>query len=117
LFIAVNFILSLFSESRALIPAFSFFVIFTVAVLEEYKWPGWFYWGFGIVSFIFSKIWFPLGSKQLLGGYYEFPYQWYFMNYGPWMSDQMYAIQGIFVLVSGIIFFIIIKDIIHLQNK
>ena len=117
LFIVVNFILSLFSESRALIPAFSFFVLFSVAAIEEYKWPSWFYWGFGIVSFIFSKIWLPLGNIPLSGGYYNFPYQWYFMNYGPWMSNQMYAFQGFFVLISGIIFFIVIKEIIHLQSK
>lgn len=117
LFISVNFILSLFSESRALIPAFSFFVILTISAMEEYRWPKWFYWGFGIIAFIFSKIWLPLGSIQMGGGYFEFPYQWYFMNYGPWMSDQMYAVQGFFILVSGIIFFIIIKEIIHLQNR
>jgi hypothetical protein len=117
LFVAMNFILSLFSESRTLLPAFSFFVILTVAAVEEDKWPFWFYWGFGIVSFIFSKIWLPLGKIPLSGGYYKFPYQWYFMNYGPWMSDLSYAIQGTIVMISGFIFLKIIKEILHLQNR
>ena len=47
----------------------------------------------------------PMGGDLL-----QFPFQYFFMNHGPWMSNQMYIVQGIFVLATGIILFVMIKS-------
>ena len=108
-YIFLNLFLSLNSESRTIIAAFPVFGILSIEAMKNKKFSFWFYWSFIIVSFIFSKIWLPLGNVIFDGGYYRLPYQWYFMNYGPWISNQMYIIQGVITLVCGLTIFLLIN--------
>lgn len=109
LFLGLNLALSLNSESRTLIAAFPAFVIFLIFALGDIKLSYWFYWSFFLASIILSKVWISLGSVSFDGGYFRFPYQWYFMHYGPWISNQMYILQGLIVFVILFVFFILIK--------
>jgi len=104
-FVGINLIMSLNSESRQLATAFPIFVIFTIKAIQNVRFKYWFYWIFVVTSLILSSVWLPLGNVKLIEGYFKFPFQWYFMHYGPWMSNQMYIVQGIFVIVIGVIFY------------
>ena len=109
LMVTGNFILSLNSESRMIILAFPFIVVLLVSVLEEQNLSYWFYLSFMIISFVFSKIWLPLGNIKLAKEYVNFPLQWYFMNYGPWIADNMYIVQGLITLLAAVFLRIIIR--------
>jgi hypothetical protein len=117
-FIVGNFFLSINAESRMLMPTLPFFVVFTALATQELKWKASIYWFLGIVSFLFSKIWLLMNTTEPMTGVpLQFPLQYIFMNHGPWMSNQMYVIQGIFVLVTGVIVFMLIKYPCLLDNK
>jgi hypothetical protein len=108
LFVGLNLALSLNSESRTIISSFPIFIFLLLGGLNKFKFPYWIYWIFALSTFIYSKLWLPLGNVVLREGYFKLPYQWYFMNYGPWISDQMYVIQGVFSLLLGFILCVMI---------
>ena len=109
IFVLLSLFLSLNSESRAVIASFPFFVIILINSLENRKFPYWFYWVFIVISIIFSKVWLPLGNVNFDGGYFRLPYQWYFMNYGPWISNQMYILQGVITIISALFIYLLFK--------
>jgi hypothetical protein len=105
-------LLSIGSESRQFINAWPFFVTFLCLALEKYPFPRRFYIIFFLLSLAFSKLWLWLNRGIFTGKLLEFPDQWYFMSQGPWMSDQMYLVQGIISIICFIgLYFLFLKKI------
>lgn len=94
-------ILSLSSESRCYINALPVFVFLTCEVLKESNITQRFTYGMLTLSLLMSKFWLPMniggpwpsiyGTPP--GDYSSFPYQMYFMNFGPWVGWKMYVAE------------------------
>jgi hypothetical protein len=64
-----------------------------------------------------SKVWFLLNNNEGYppmqldkNGSMGFPYQKLWMNFGPWMNEQMYYVQGaVMLLFMTILFFTLYK--------
>ncbi len=102
-------ILSLHSESRRMINFYPIFIPFLIKALDDFEWPRAYLWFLTLVSLFGSKAWLTIHSRPWDGGALVFPQQNYFMNYGPWMNNQMYMIQGAVVSILFIIFLILFK--------
>ena len=111
LFMLMNIMLSLNSESRFLIPFFPFIVTLTVKSTEELRWRSSYYWFFAILCLLYSKIW--LGINAGNAGPWKILY---FMNFGPWMSNVMFITQGCFVFLTVAIIYFFAKKLIP-QNS
>ena len=60
------------------------------------------------LSLAASRFWLPLGSARDFDRVLEFPAQWLFMQFGPWMGPSAYWLAvGQTVLVSGCLFWIL----------
>jgi hypothetical protein len=90
----LGLVLSITSESRHLLCFFPLFVAVAMQAIntEPFSWrhDG----AFIAASVLASKCWLPLNQEPFSGRYSDFPFQYYFMNQGPWMSAWCYAIQG-----------------------
>ena len=102
-------ILSLHSESRRMINFYPIFIPFLIKAIDGFQWPKVYLWFLAVVSLLGSKFWLTVHSQPWNGGALIFPQQNYFMNYGPWMNNQMYMIQGSVVIALFFIFFILFK--------
>ena len=91
-------IYSLDGESRRLINFYPLFVPFLVKLIDDLEWKQSFYWLIFVFSVIFSKVWLRIHAQPWGGTAQEFPVQYYYMSMGPWMSHQMYVVQGAVVL-------------------
>ncbi len=100
------------TESRLSINFLPFIIAFAMKSLEGANWKKAHYAFFITLTLLFSKVWLPLASlwvdspvaKEIQ---YEFPAQWYFMTFGPWMSLTSYAIQGAAVLGTLVCLYLI----------
>ena len=56
--------------------------------------------------------WMPL--RNLRGGserrFLDFPHQWFFMVQGPWMSVEMYVVQGVLAIVLGALAVLLLRQ-------
>jgi hypothetical protein len=91
--------------------AFPFVVAFTVKSMEGCQLPKLFSMVMLALSLVFSKIFFILNQFPFKGRYLDFPFQYYYMNHGPWMSKIAYLYQGGAVIVAAAVLFY------FLQNK
>jgi len=106
LVILMGILLSISPESRQLINFFPFLVPFVVKVIEDMNFKLNFYVWFLMVSFLSSKVWININTGLIIdSNYMEFPWQKYFGSYGPWMSNEMYVVQGGLVLVIAMFFY------------
>ena len=112
------FIFGIIPETRCLTNLLPWIVIFLVKAINKYSFSNFFYIVVGIISVVASKIWLPLNyrgqykSMQLdKNGSMGFPDQKLWLNIGPWMSEYMYCVQGILILVALFILFIILYKI------
>ncbi len=81
------------SESRHSLDFFPFYVVFLAVALNRARWGGFEAGLFALISFIFSKVWLPLNTAVDMSRY--------FMNFGPWMSEEKYQLQGLVALATG----------------
>ena len=106
LVIVFSYFFALDSESRHLICVIPVVVILTAKALETYPFNRQDCWVFGIISVLYSKIWMLINTTKSMpsdpSNFLEFPWQKYFMNAGPWMSNEMYIVHGIAVALTGI---------------
>lgn len=109
LLMALGILMSITPESRHSTVTFTVTVPFLVKATDNLKWKVQLYWYFGIISVCLSKFWYKINVAPLEGSPLEFPFQHYFMNFGPWMSNQMYGIQGAIVIVLGILLHCLIR--------
>ncbi|KAA3648468.1 MAG: hypothetical protein DWQ07_05600 [Chloroflexi bacterium] len=114
LFMLMHLVLTLDSETRHLVNVLPFFVAFTALAVNDLRWPRWFYWGLAVVGILTSKTFIHFGT--LSGSEFEFPRQWYFMNHGPWINNDMYVVQGVVILLVAAGMFWIIQKQRSLRN-
>jgi hypothetical protein len=92
-------LLSVNSETRLFINAWPFFVVFLCKSMEGVKLPRSFYLLLFLFALILSKFWYRINVDYFSESYLNFPEQRYFMSIGPWMSDEMYLLQGAIILI------------------
>ncbi|MFO1432181.1 MAG: hypothetical protein U1F76_18890 [Candidatus Competibacteraceae bacterium] len=98
-------VLSLASVSRQFILQYAIILPFIIKATDSLEWKKGYYWLLAGMAIILSKIWLPINLRPFDGKYSEFPWQLYFMSHGSYMSNEMYLVQGLAVLVSaGIIY-------------
>jgi hypothetical protein len=85
--------LSLFSESRTLFNVFPMVIPFVVKAVDTDQPSRLEAFIFIAAAILFSKIWLPLGSG--------FAHPEYLLSQGPWMTPEMYAIQGAAAMAIG----------------
>jgi hypothetical protein len=115
LFVLFYVLLSINSESRNLINAFPVFIILSMLAINNINIKSQHLISFFCLSLLYSKFWFKLNISEfhddVPGGFQQFPDQTYFMSLGPWMSYDMYLLQGTLVLLTGVlIFYILSRD-------
>jgi 4-amino-4-deoxy-L-arabinose transferase-like glycosyltransferase len=103
--------MSLGSESRQLINFYPLFVILVLMALEKMKeLKPITVIAFAISSLILSRFWYTIAtegdiSKNLL----QYPAQRYFQFFGPWMSNDVYFMNLLIVIVAVVAFVIMQK--------
>lgn len=111
IFILMYIILSLGRESRQFINAWPVFVFITCKYLNKIELSWRFVGLFGLVSLIYSKVWFTVNvdgistSNSLL----EFPAQRFFMMNGAWMSTQTYLVHLLVTIILFLIMYYFMK--------
>jgi hypothetical protein len=104
--IVLGFLLSLNSQSRYLLNVFVMVIPFAVKAADEVGWQPRTYALFAGLGVLFSKCWLPMnGGNQYHGRFLEFPDQLLFMTHGPWVSNVMYAVQGVVIVVVGVVMY------------
>lgn len=99
MFLGIVF-LGLTSESRTITFVLPFVAAFAVLATGGLEWSPKRVVAFGVLSLVVSRAWFPINWGSLVDGpYLEFPAQFYFMNFAPWMSNSVY-VGAIFVLMA-----------------
>lgn len=119
------FLFGITPQSRHLINILPWVIIFLVKVLNKYSFSTSFYVVAGLLSFAASKVWLLLNIYEGnatgnidKNGSMGFPDQILWMNIGPWMSEQMYYVQGVvMILFTGILFFMLYKIEVDAFNK
>ena len=106
---AICVVLSLNSESRKIISFYPFIIPFLIKGLDNMRWPNFYYWFLTFLSLFASKFWLTVHDKSWDGNSLTFPKQNYFMNYGPWMNEQMYQLQGVVVVIFFVILLVMFK--------
>lgn len=112
--VILNFILSVNPQSRYQINIVSTFLIILVLIMDRAgvkfrSLPVWL-----LLCLFYSKMWYtfntaPQVDDETMASLLNFPLQHYFMSSGPWMSHQMYMVQGSIVLVTGILLWFLMK--------
>jgi len=95
-FLAAVLALGLTPESRQVLHGLTALALVAVLALEGLRWPRWgtlLLVGSALVS---TKAWLSLNGEGFIGKSDPFshPAQRYFMNLGPWMGYESYALQG-----------------------
>jgi len=119
--VILSFVLSLNSESRVHIFSYPLIVPFIIKAVDSLKWKKSCYWFMAVLSIILSKAWLiintqPLNMNVPAEQFREFPFQFYFMNHGPWMSNIMYIVQGSVVLLCGAIIYFFLFHRSNVKN-
>ena len=98
---ASSLFLTMDSESRHLVHCVpALMILLVAAMVREPKIKGVIV--FAVVQFIFSRVWLPVGANWNTNevDYSRFPWQGYFMNFGPWVNQQVYLVFLIIGLCS-----------------
>ncbi|MBA2656655.1 MAG: hypothetical protein H0U70_06670 [Tatlockia sp.] len=120
----IYLILSIGSESRQLINFLPMVVFLTAEILNKKALTWDFTLFFAFLSLIVSKCWLPINHGEWLSLAMnppqitlEFPMQWYFMNFGPWVSQMMYLIHFFLIMVTGLLLYFFAKKRNILNKK
>lgn len=112
----IYLILSVGSESRQLINFFPIAVFLTAEILNKKALTWNFTLFFAFLSILISKCWLPLNHGEWPSLFtnppqitLEFPLQWYFMSFGPWVSQTMYLTHLILITGAGLSLYIFAK--------
>jgi hypothetical protein len=64
--------------------------------------PSRFYWLFGVLALVSTKVWMRMHLPAYDNGQYlRFPMQNLYMNTGIWMNNLMWMVQGVIVLAGA----------------
>ena len=105
LFTASTVALALSCESRLLMHALVPLVLLAVLALEDLRLPSWAPWVLTGIAFTGSKVWFGINHEGFMSRdpVFSYPAQYWWMNIGPWMADEMWALQGSLALATLLI--------------
>ena len=108
---ASTLVLGLSCESRLLMHAVVPLVLLAVLALEDLRFPRWGPWVLTGLALFGSKVWFGINHGGFLSRdpIVSYPAQYWWMNLGPWMSDEMYAVQGSFALVGLLVVVLVVR--------
>lgn len=119
--VVLNFFLALDSETRHILTIFPTLVVVGVLAMRRINWWVPHYVAFGVLSLFCSKVWLPLPGKpdHLTMSVTTFPAQRFFMSCGPFISWDMYYVQGsVLLLVAGILAFMLWQGTrLHPQDR
>jgi hypothetical protein len=76
---------------------------FAAYAADRYDWRTWQIGTIATISLVVSRVWFPINQGVIEGAPpLEYPAQFYFMNFGPWMSNSAYWVfmAGLGVVVA-----------------
>jgi len=102
LFLASLALLAISSETRQLLHGLVALTLLASLAVDNVRFPRWAPWVFGGLALFATKLWFPLnhGGFTAKSPPASYPAQYWFMNAGPWMADEMYALQGSLALAG-----------------
>jgi len=111
LFVLLYMLLSIGTESRQAINAWPIFAVFISQVLNRHYLVNWcFTYALVGIGLGFSKFWFQINTVNMnVGTLLEFPQQRLFMNFGPWMSNEMYYVHSAVVICIAIALYCLLK--------
>lgn len=89
------------SESRHVINFVPAFIAVVVKATDSLRWTVRQYSLLAGLSILFSKCWLTINVRPMTGNAFKWPDQRFLMSYGPYMSDEMYLLQGIIVLIAA----------------
>ena len=93
---------SLIPESRQSIPSYVMAAPFLGLLLDKLALPSRFLWLTGALAIVSTRVWVRMNLPAFDDLQFQsFPFQNYYMLQGPWMSNQMYLLQGAIVLVAA----------------
>ena len=95
------------SESRHVINFVPAFVAFVVKATEARRWTIRQYGFLAVLSLFFSKCWLTINVGPMVGNAFAWPDQRFMMSFGPYMSDEMYLLQGTIVLISAAAIYVV----------
>lgn len=114
LLVVLNILLSINPQSRYEINTVTIFIIVLVKLLDGsfLRRQSLLLWV--LLSLFYSKVWYVMNTgPQVDDGTMEvllrFPLQHVFMNVGPWMSKQMYLVQGGVVLLTAGLLYLLVR--------
>jgi hypothetical protein len=103
--VAAGLVLSLNSQSRYVLTVWILLVPFIVKATEPLGWGLRQYGLIAGLAVLGSKVWMTMNTGPFRGNLLEFPDQYMFMSHGPWISTDMYFVQGIaFLAAAGFIY-------------
>jgi len=100
--ISMGVFVSLTPESHQNIPIYVLAAPFLGILVDELNLPPRFYWLFGALALLSTKVWMPMHLPAYDDGQFlRFPMQNLFMNTGVWMNNLMWIVQGAIVLAAA----------------
>jgi hypothetical protein len=97
-FLSLGVCMTMFSESRVAAVYVPAFLAMTTLVLSEMReLARWGYYVTAALCVLFSKIWLPMrwSDSYNTRTFAEFPEQLYFMNFGPYMTNQTFVLRDL----------------------
>jgi len=104
-FLSLGTCMTMVSESRiAAVYVPAFLAVVTLVLSEMRELSRWGYYVAAALCVVFSKVWLPMAwSDAYSRPFTKFPEQLYFMNFGPFMSTQTFALQAAAVVVATLV--------------
>jgi len=101
-FVASLVLVGLTPESRQVLHGLPVLALLAVLAMEGERWPRWAAWVLTAFALLGSKVWFSMNQAGFTSKSHPFSYpaQYFWMNLGPWMTDEMYALQGSLALAA-----------------
>ena len=92
--ILMTILIGMTSESRFYMFGFPIIVAVGCQAASADTWPRRRLILIAALALLYSKVWLTINTRPMEGALLEFPWQWYFMQHGPWMSNITYAIHA-----------------------
>ncbi|MFL5327671.1 MAG: hypothetical protein ACJ8C4_02045 [Gemmataceae bacterium] len=99
--VGMGLVLTLNSQSRYVINIFVMVIPFVAKATDTLRWRAPQIGLLAGLSLLASKVWLTTNVAPFTGKLLEFPDQLLFMTHGPWISTEMYLLQGAVMMGSG----------------
>ena len=96
-------VLAITVEARILLNEWPFFVLLAAVVVDQLGWKARQAWIFAALSFVMSRVWFPVYHGEYTGDWRKFPDQFYGMSLGLKMTLTSYSVMAAASLGVGFV--------------